>query len=103
SMLPVAQSLGSSDAVTLRPGAIRPRTPVGSSKSNAPSGEQNSPACAPKGLIFTSLARVTDELKTGSSKTTKLANHLRFIILPSLLRLIIFDPYLAEDPFVPRL
>src|SRR2546425_13130855 len=46
-------SLGSRDPFTVRPGAVRMRPPVGSSKSKARSPTQNSPRTEPSGVMVT--------------------------------------------------
>src|SRR5215470_5363711 len=53
-------SLGSRDPLTVRPGAVRIRTPVGSSKSKARSPTQNSPGTEPSGVMVTFCAGAGD-------------------------------------------
>src|SRR5215467_1623897 len=75
-------SLPSPEPLTVRPGAIKTRVPVGSSKSNARSPTQNSPAWAPKGVIVTFCARAIDAPRPIVKATNKVANHPIFIKCP---------------------
>src|SRR2546428_10631309 len=75
-------SLGSRDPFTVRPGAVKIRTPVGSSKSNARSPTQNSPRTEPSGGMVTLWACAKEPHGPRTSAHHNRNSHFAFICLP---------------------